>query len=82
MRPALAVLLFSFFLLGGAADTKLNNQWTGLWASWPTSGEGLVMGWTKQFSTEKGCREWVVAHRVASTEIYTNVNTTTGACWK
>lgn len=61
---------------------KPAEPWTGLWASWPTSGEGLVMGWTKQFNTEQECKEWVVAQRVASNQIYTNVNTTTGACWK
>lgn len=78
-------LLTGFFL--DADDNFFNRSvppapqlWFGAIYSWPSTGEGLVMGWTKQFLSEEACRAWVLEQRIAAGKIYTHHQDVTGGC--
>jgi hypothetical protein len=74
VAAALAVFLLS-------EPVKANESWRGYVISWPSSGSGLLMGWTQDgFATKADCIKWVVDQRVEAGKVWTYTHGVTGGC--
>lgn len=78
-RIPFLIVLAALALMAGPAPA--DAPWRGYIFSWPTSGSGLVIGWTQAgFATRQECVKWVVDQRAAGAKIYNVTHATAGGC--